>query len=178
MKVVAAFAAAALAVAVLAGCSTAVAGPAAPPVTVASVQSVQAVTLSTGQRIHNTGFNAADTYGTTPRERCEAAYDLGAAESLLTGRQVVDVKMWRQWSGATPGYAPAELRFAAPGRPGGDDMSQVWNSAEINAGRAEACPNTERAPLSGRDVADTGDTYVDVDSDGGESRWCARRWWC
>lgn len=168
-----------LAALVLAGCGS---EPPPPPVTITSVESVQDVTLSDGRRIHNTGMGAdvaevrAKAAG-TPRERCEARYDTLAAAELLRGWTVVGVREHARWDGATPGYQPAELRVATRERPYGDDLFEAWHSSAITEGRARACPNTERAPLSGREVSNSpDDVYVSVED--GESRFCARRWWC
>lgn len=159
------------------GCATADAEPAPAPITVATVQSVNDVTLSNGDRVHNVGFDTGTTYGDTPREQCLAAWDLAYARDMLAGRQVVDAKEYQRWDGATPGYVPAELYFADPDKRRGDDLSREW--LDRNYARADACPRPE-APLSGSTAtAEPGDVYVHVDGDDdGESRFCGRRWWC
>ncbi|MDN5919189.1 MAG: hypothetical protein L0I76_29535 [Pseudonocardia sp.] len=174
--------AAALGLAVLTGCGTADAEPAPAPVrvTVTSVEAGSNMTLSAGDSRYKVYDTALGIDANEPGS-CEAKFATGVLRQLLVGREVVEVKVHEQWAGDSsvlPGYRPAALRFAGGDNRYGDDLSDEYRAA-YGQGYAHACPNLERAPLSGREVADTpGDTYVDVNRDGGESRFCSRRFWC
>lgn len=117
----------------------------APPtlVTVESVQTAQDVTLrgTEGYRVHNVTFEVA---GSAPGS-CEANSDTATARRLLLGRVVADVEVFRQWDdpAVPPGYMPAKLRFAVPGRPYGDDLVAEFSGAAARA-RAVACPRVWR----------------------------------
>lgn len=178
MKATAALLATTAAVLAVASCAIAESAPARPPLTVVSVESSHDVTLSDGRyRIYNTPFSVAtDIY---ERGSCEDRAAGDVARRLLVGRVVTDLVYHRQWDDpdVTPGFAPGELRFATAEEPRGDDLTDQFRR-QVGPAVAAACPNLERAPLSGRQV-EPGSDQVDVDVDhDGESRFCRRHWWC
>lgn len=178
MKTLAAICAALLGLAVLSGCAAP--PPPAEPAVVSSVETARNITVTVGADRYLI-YNTALGIDTHEPGSCEADYETAVARGILVGRTVTDFDRHDQWTDTDgrvlPGYTPAKLRFATLEQPDGDDLSQAVAIA-YGRGYAEACPaEVYTGPLSEKTYSDT-DTLVYVDGDDGESRFCARRWWC
>lgn len=168
---------AAAAVLIVAGCGTATAEPAPPPDPylpaagqIASLQSPADMTLVDGRRIHVTLLQGATTY-----DSCEITADADLARRLAQGQAVrIARPVTRDAPSAVPaGAVQVDMRLADGSDYATTYADQRWENRE------QACPTPVPPPLEQAPTSsDSGDVYVHLDGDDGESRFCSRRWYC
>lgn len=167
---------------VVAGCGTS--APPPPPTTVSSVDGWGLLTLSTGDRVYDTGEPTAlgPAY-----DQCETDYLLRAVRTAIAGRQVTRLKQSSNgpYGTAPAGYVPVNISVAGVGYGGRvQEDHDYWTEAQDRSGdAAAACEPPETATSTPTTTAESApsDTDVDVDvdqDDDGESRFCRRRWYC
>lgn len=144
--------------------------PAPSPVAVVSqVESPANLVLADGRRVHVSRMN-----GSPPVRQCETDADMVLASQLVAGRTVaVAPARLRDFRSTPPGYTDVDLRVD------GGDYADTW-TARQGANRGAACPlpSTILPPVPPTESAPDGDTYVELERDDDETRFCARRWWC
>ena len=177
--------AAAVAVLLTAGCAASAAPAPTGPVTVTSVSptDVAAVTLSTGQRVYDTGLATGITLTAPLAGTCERRFNDTLARGTIAGSAVTASTRVNSWASAPAGYQPARLTFAALE---GMDTASMFSHPEVASTRESSCATTvaptttseEPAPTTTSEVPSDVDVEVDVDSGDGESRFCRGRIWC
>ena len=173
-----------------AGCGASATSAPTRPVTVTSVSpsDAAAVTLSTGQRVYDTGLATGITLTAPLVGTCERRFNDSLARKVVAGSAVTASTRINSWASAPAGYQPAKLTYAAME---GMDTASMFSHPQVASARESSCataaapPTTTTTTTSEKPVPTTtsevpSDTNVDVDvdTDDGSSRYCRRHWFC